>query len=608
MNPVNAPRLTLTYELDAPLSRRDGRELWLLRRRCDGAPFVAEIDRDPEALMEEFRLLSLAHEALPGRVPVPVDCFEEAGAGCLLRSYLPGKTLDQGWDRTGDEAACRALGIQACALLEALHSLTPPLIHRDIKPENLVLGEDGKLRLIDFGIARRYDRSKDTDTRFLGTETTAAPEQYGFSQTDCRTDLYALGRTLVWALTGSYDRKALDHAPVSRQLRKVLLRCTDFSPEKRYASAGELRAALAGKKPLWKAAVAAAACGAALCGLLLGPAVQSGRTVQFSSRCLEAAVRQELERPEGSITYGDLAEVERLALLGETAFSRERTYTCAGTSYLDREDFSNIPSGDVSDLSLLARMPNLSELYLCAQRVSDLGPLEGLPLRVLALTGNEIEDLTPLASLTGLEQLWIGDNPCRDLSPLASLTGLRELNLDSGYGTALVDSLTPGANLPLEVLSLVNVEAEDGNWTLLAGLPRLDELTLGSPPEEALAALARRERLLPVVNIYWLNQADLSPLAGCGVRDLRINGGLDSLNGVGGLPNLRNLGVFSADVDSLAPLREAVELETVSLASLPVEDFSPLNELSRLHTVVADRPEDVARDCPGRRFALPGYD
>lgn len=604
------PRIALAYEPSSPLSVREGREVWLLRRRCDNAPFVAKIDRNAEELMEEFRLLSLAYEALPGRVPMPVDCFEEKGAGYLLRSYLPGKTLDQCWNRTGDESACIELGMQACELLEGLHAISPPLIHRDIKPENLVLGEDGQLGLIDFDIARRYDRSKDTDTHFLGTETTAAPEQYGFSQTDRRTDLYALGRTLIWMLTGSYDQEALDHVSISRRLRRVLLRCTDFSPERRYASAGELRAALAGKGPgpLWNAVIAAVVCGVVLCAALLGPAVWNGRTVEFSSVCLEAAVRQELERPEGDITYADLAGVERLALLGETTFSREQVYTCMLNSSLDGVVFQNISSGDVSDLSLLACMPNLSELYLCSQRISDISPLKDLPLRVLALTDNEIEDLSPLSSLTGLERLWIGTNPAHDLSPLAALPGLRELNLDDGYGTALVDSLTPVAGLPLEIFSLMRVEVQDGDWTLLSRFSRLNELALCSPPEEALWELAKHEGLLPVLTVFHLNQPDLTVLAGCGVQDLRITRGLERLNGAGNLPYLRNLGIFSVNVDDLSPLLEVRWLETLSFGGLSVEDFSPLNELPRLHTVDGDRPADVEQDCPGRRFVLSRYD
>ena len=120
------------------------------------------------------------------------------------------------------------------ALLERLHSLEPPVIHRDIKPENIVLGEDGAVGLIDFGIARQYKPERESDTRLMGSRSTAPPEQYGFAQTDGRADLYALGATLSWLLTGSYERDALEKAPVSRRLRRVLTKAAAFSPADRY--------------------------------------------------------------------------------------------------------------------------------------------------------------------------------------------------------------------------------------------------------------------------------------------------------------------------------------------------------------------------------------
>ncbi len=76
----------------------------------------------------------------------------------------------------------------------------------------------GGLSLIDFGAARRHTPGRDTDTRHLGTRTTAAPEQYGFAQTDPRTDLYAAGATLLWLATGSYGRKALAALPEGAEL------------------------------------------------------------------------------------------------------------------------------------------------------------------------------------------------------------------------------------------------------------------------------------------------------------------------------------------------------------------------------------------------------
>ena len=97
------------------------------------------------------------------------------------------------------------------------------MIYRDIKPENILLLPDGGIGLIDFGIARQFKDGKDTDTRHMGTRATAAPEQYGYAQTDQRTDLYSLGMTLIWLLTGRYDRDSLTQTEeISPHLRSVL--------------------------------------------------------------------------------------------------------------------------------------------------------------------------------------------------------------------------------------------------------------------------------------------------------------------------------------------------------------------------------------------------
>src|SRR5699024_643004 len=124
--------------------------------------------------------------------------------------------------------------------------LEPPVIHRDIKPENIVLGEDGAVGLIDFGIARQHKPERESDTRLMGSRSTAPPEQYVFAQTDGRADLYALGVTLSWLLTGSYERGALEGAPVSGRLRRVLTKAAAFSPAGRYPAAAALGRALRG--------------------------------------------------------------------------------------------------------------------------------------------------------------------------------------------------------------------------------------------------------------------------------------------------------------------------------------------------------------------------
>lgn len=598
-------RIALVYRPEACLAERESRSVWLLRRRCDEAPYVLKIAREGgEDLEEEFRLLTQLYPALAGRVPLAADCFRQEETVYLVRSYLPGQSLTRYLDRTGpcDEASCRQMGLKLLSLLDQLHRMDPPIIHRDIKPDNIIVGPTGDVGLIDFGIARQYKPHRDSDTRIMGSSVTAAPEQYGFAQTDERTDLYALGATLIWTFTGSYDRDSLEAAPVSRQLKGVLRKCTAFSPEDRYPTAAALKDELGGKARGRQRKLLAAVCALALClgaaGAVALPQMQGSQPVEFSSYCLELAVREELDRPLGEITYSDLEQVERLALLGNEVLEDPSSY-----SYYMNDMTGDTSYGDVSDLSLLASMPNLKEVWLCRQQISDLSPLEGLPITTLVLCDNSIEDLSPLSSLTGLSTLWLGGNTPSDLTPLAGLTKLRDLNLD-GLGSdqlTPLDSLSPLSGLPLIRLSLGGRWVSDGDWSVLAQLPLPEEISLWAPPEEAVAALVERVQL-PILNVGLLPCEDLSILAGCQVVDLRLHAGQNSLEGAGDLPRLRNLGLFSSNVTDLSPLAEAKLLETFCFNGPALPDFSPLSALPRLNTVLVPQSMTAAAEaaCPGR--------
>ena len=127
------------------------------------------------------------------------------------------------------------IGVKLCNILSEIHSMTPPIIHRDIKPQNIIINNEN-VYLIDFNISREYSGKSNKDTFIMGTQEYAAPEQYGFSESDVRTDIYGLGGTLKTL----YDQLSLDSSVISA----VISKATAFSPENRYQNADDMKNAL----------------------------------------------------------------------------------------------------------------------------------------------------------------------------------------------------------------------------------------------------------------------------------------------------------------------------------------------------------------------------
>lgn len=159
---------------------------------------------------------------------------------------------------------------EICSGLSVLHNAG--IIHRDIKPSNLILGDDGHIKIIDFDAARIKKPNADKDTAFIGTDGFAPPEQYGFMQTDERSDIYSLGVTMKLLLRDKYA-----HSPH----RRVAEKCMRFNPEQRYSSVEQVKRALfICKYSKWFAAgcLTAAAAVTVICLLsfrTVNPAVQT---------------------------------------------------------------------------------------------------------------------------------------------------------------------------------------------------------------------------------------------------------------------------------------------------------------------------------------------
>ena len=196
-------------------------------------------------------------------IPKVLQLKEQDGWVYVLEEYIQGDTLAfllEGGPL--EEAYAREIALQLCQALTVLHRCG--IVHRDIKPENILL-RGSEAVLIDFDVARLVKTERQWDTQIMGTTGYAAPEQYGFSQTDARADVYSLGIVLNEMLTTQHPSKQLAQGT----LRPVIERCTEINVDKRYRSAEELSAAIqsSGKKSKKKRLFASAL--AALVAVLL---------------------------------------------------------------------------------------------------------------------------------------------------------------------------------------------------------------------------------------------------------------------------------------------------------------------------------------------------
>lgn len=151
-------------------------------------------------------------------------------ATTVIEEYIEGESPDSG-ELTEKQFA--GIVRELCGVLEFLHG--KGIIHRDIKPSNIILAKDGHIRLIDFDAARIPKDDIEQDTVLLGTRGYAPPEQYGFAQTDERADIYSLGITM---------KQLLDEKAEKPRYKKVIRKCTDLNPSRRYQSAKEVKNAL----------------------------------------------------------------------------------------------------------------------------------------------------------------------------------------------------------------------------------------------------------------------------------------------------------------------------------------------------------------------------
>lgn len=245
---MHAMSLDDTYRVEQVLARGEDGITELVT--IDGAgPFVRKKIRQELARRNVWSALTGCGSP---RLPRVEATYELPEHFVVVYDFVPGRTLSKVIETDGPltPESTASLGIELCEAAEELHR--HGIVHRDISPNNIVAAADGA-HLIDLGIARMRVEGASKDTTSLGTWGFASPEQYGFAQTDARSDVYSIGRVLGFALTGirpddeAYEqalKSILEHAPA--KLAHAITRACSFEPSARFQSATEMAEALAG--------------------------------------------------------------------------------------------------------------------------------------------------------------------------------------------------------------------------------------------------------------------------------------------------------------------------------------------------------------------------
>lgn len=581
-------------------------------------------NRQAEFLRNEMEIMEkMADRKLSG-IPKAYRIFEENGEVYLVREYIEGMSLAQMVLQKGgiSEAEICRISRKICQTAEQFQNPDEPMIHRDIKPENIVVTPGGEVVFIDFGTMRSYKKDGSRDTFVVGTRGTAAPEQYGYTQTDQRTDVYAIGQTMLYMVSESYEMNQLSECAVSRRMKKIIEKACSFEPDKRYGDAAQLRRAVEkcqanNRKKVYKKA--GAVFGLIAAGYILaifspdGTVIENKRIetaeqsaaeeqiqaeITFREELIEEAVRKELGLSKtDKITASMLENVRKLRIVGKEILDDEDTFWGEG-HHVDGKDSSfGSVRGNITDLSDLAQMVNLEELALCNQKIEDISGLKELPLKKLYLSKNMITDFSVLLNLIDLDTLCIMENPAENLSVIGECTGILRLNIQ-GMNLTDIDFLK---NLSLDYLDMSNVEVENNIFEPLTEMKKLDTLCMCDVNEAAAETLSQMSTLKAL--FMWGDSTileNLKPLKGMTqLETLAFTTQISSLEGIEQFPSLNFLSVSFSLVKDLSPVTGAKNLQVIDISNADIENFEPLfghSGLTEVHCTEEQKEEIMKID------------
>ena len=647
------PKYFSEYEIVSCLKNTDNASVYAVQKL--GVKYILKCCRgtNQNILKNEYETLrSLDFTFLPRAF----DFYRNSDGSWLLREYIEGATLADTVERYGvmSDGAAVDVMLKLCACLKELHSLSPSVIHRDVKPQNIAMCADGKLMIIDMGTARTLKLNASNDTDIMGTDVIAAPEQFGYSQTDERTDIYSAGLLLAFLLTGDYNSKKADISRGSCRMKTIIKTCSAFDPDRRYQSVQELERSLIAVKKVKKrtfiyaAVICIMIAGAALSfkafNEMNNPAVSEGLAdtspsekaetsytanldgvgegafsaeftpapVAFTEPLIEKAARYTLGFDEKRVIYeDDLLKVTSMLIIADEYMDyteRRYKYPLSGDILMEAHQRRG-RLGGITSLEDMKYFKNMRKLGLVAQNITDVSPLSELPLEALWLGINPIRDISPLRDCVTLSELYLDSTNIADISPLENLTNITRIALDYTDITDL-SPLKGMALTELYIQSYVQEIQTKRDYSIFAGMPlqQLIAMNLGSNQINDICEIKSLVYLFAVHSDGiddFERFAKMSSLKHIVLFDTNIG----SLSGVEKMPNLEELD-FGANryemVLDIAPLIKAPKLKIVAIRGVEVIDYSPLLEIPNLEVVEIHREqaEKIYEAIPNPPFAI----
>ncbi len=647
-NQIELPRFLKNYHVVSCVYERTEKSCYLVANRETDEKYLLKIrnckdDRNVLEL-EHQRICELA-QAFPEEYKTSLY-WKENGTEYLLKSYIQGVDLEkyQEKNRVLSVQEILRIVIGICEETTKLHALMPPVLHRDIKPKNLIIDYRGKVHLIDFETSRYYKENKVKDTVFFGTEGNAAPEQYGYCQTDVRTDVYGIGKVLEFLYNENAGCQTGERL-IYRKIQKIIQKAIAFDPAHRYQSISELQCVLekvmhkvderhlAKKLRIIGVVEAAAAIFLIFVAFFIAaefhketkdaePEKDGAQAISEQSKTgspdkepvtedlseepiesgagetnwlLDGGIKDAIETVLGKeeIAEEDYARITRLVVIGNQIYGMDADLEILTEERRQREFDSYYIKGGIKDLSELSKMKNLKEVFLCDQNITDIRPLAGLPIESLYLAGNQIEDFSVVETLEQLRVLSIADNPISVLPDISKCRYLETMILDENTYENLdfLEDSTVGT------LYICNAYVNNDDFSVLGRIPNLNFVYSSGNQYSFYEELPKLSQLKGLALWEYIGR-DLSILKSLPqIEVLLVSSDMvKSMKGIENAANIRFLCIDGTKITDISLIKKLHKLTFFKVNNLAIEDYSPLFECDSLRTVSAVKNQEEQID------------